>query len=72
MASDPCQSYRPSRLTCADGFAQRPFCRGNAGCPTCGTVPASAIPDCLRDEVPEHLARPNGAPLFYREATDAP
>jgi len=61
-----CQSYQPREMVCRDGFVQRPYCHGRAGCTACGHIAADALPGCLRNEIPEHLATDRGAPLFYR------
>lgn len=67
-----CRSHRPSSLTCADGFVQMPACSGRAGCHVCGSHSAVSVPYCMRDEVPEHMLRGNGLPLFRQlEANDA-
>lgn len=59
-----CRSFRPG-ITCADGFVQKPFCSGRAGCHACGHISDSSLPYCTRDEVPEHFVRDDGSPLFY-------
>lgn len=61
-----CRSLRPGTI-CADGFVQKPFCSGRAGCHTCGHISDNALPHCLRDEVPEQLSHDDGSPLFYVE-----
>jgi hypothetical protein len=60
-----CQSYRARSLTCRDGFVQRTFCSGDAGCMTCGHVHEKHLPACLRDDIPPHLSKPDGSPLFW-------
>lgn len=69
LANKPCRSYRADSV-CADGFIQKPLCSGNAGCPTCGAISERAVPYCLRDEIPAHMATEAGRPLFYRETAD--
>jgi hypothetical protein len=60
----PCRSYQPG-IVCADGFVQKPYCSGRAGCHACGHIKDSALPYCLREELPEHLAHDDGSPLFF-------
>lgn len=64
----PCKSYRADSRVCADGFVQKPYCSGNAGCPCCGAISREQTPYCLRDEVPEHMVSDDGSPAFTREA----
>lgn len=59
-----CRSYRDG-LVCADGFVQKPYCRGVIGCYACGYINDAVLPACTLDEIPEHLSRPDGQPLFY-------
>jgi hypothetical protein len=61
-----CKSYRKGDAVCADGFVQKPFCSGSAGCHACGNISDRSMPYCLRDELPAHMAREDGSPLFYR------
>ena len=60
-----CQSFVAGSQTCKDGFVQKAYCSGRAGCLHCGHIADSAVPDCLREEIPARLLRENGAPLFY-------
>lgn len=53
-------------MVCADGFVQKPFCRGQAGCHACGNISDKATPLCLRDELPSHMVTDGGNPLFYK------
>lgn len=60
-----CRSYRDGSV-CANGFVQKPYCRGVVGCYACGHIRDSALPMCLRDDIPEHMSRQDGSPLFYQ------
>lgn len=42
---------------------------GGFGATPCknGFIQRSGTPDCLKDEIPEHLATDSGLPLFYKE-----
>lgn len=60
-----CQSHQPGSMTCRDGFVQRPFCSGHAGCVACGHISGKALPPCLQGEIPAHLSNDDGSPLFW-------
>lgn len=60
-----CQSYRLGEGICADGFPQRPYCAGQAGCSSCGEIPTKRLPLCLADEVPPHIADDRGMPRLF-------
>lgn len=64
---ETCKSYDPKSRICADGFAQRDFCSGHAGCLFCGHVSSRHLPYCMREELPAHMATDDGRPLFYGE-----
>lgn len=61
----PCQSYRERETICGDGFIQRPYCSGNVGCFHCGAIGNRYLPACLTDDIPAHMARVDGSPLYY-------
>lgn len=65
-----CRSFVEHAYVCADGFMQKPFCAGHGGCATCGHVSASALPYCLREEMPPQWIHDHGRPLFYRRSSD--
>lgn len=52
---EQCQSYRDGSLICMDGFRQVSFCRGYAGCVSCGQISERSLPQCLTDEFARHL-----------------
>ena len=61
-----CRSYKAGQLVCADGFLQKPICRGVFGCHWCGRVSDRETPNCLKDELPDHWLKADGSPAFYR------
>jgi hypothetical protein len=60
-----CKSYRDG-FVCADGFVQKPICRGHFGCLHCGRPSAADVPNCMKDELPAHYVNDDGSPRFYR------
>lgn len=62
---EPCRSYRERSTVCADGFLQKPYCRGRVGCFSCGAVSEKALPWCLREKLPDHFVKDDGSTLFY-------
>lgn len=62
--TEVCQSFRDGGI-CADGFVQKPFCRGVAGCVSCGKIKESSLPYCLCDVIPMHMLNADGSPRFY-------
>jgi len=59
----PCKEFRGECRMCQSGFIAR-----SGVCS--GVNPDTASPpDCLRDEVPEHLCQPNGLPLGWGKFT---
>lgn len=61
-----CQSYRSADLVCADGFIQKPICRGYGGCVQCGHHSEASTPNCMKEDLPSKWLKDDGAPLFYR------
>jgi hypothetical protein len=59
-----CQSYQDGYV-CRDGFIQKPFCRGYAGCWHCGSISEASLPHCLRGELPDHWITESGESAFY-------
>lgn len=68
LPTEACRSFSRGSLVCADGFIQKPYCSGRAGCHVCGHVSDNALPYCLRDTLPAHFIHENGHPVFYRAA----
>lgn len=64
--SAECSSYQSRNSVCKDGFVQVPNCRRPELC-KCGQSYAGAVPPCLKDEIPAHLSKDDGTPLFWRE-----
>lgn len=64
---EACQSYRRNGNVCADGFIQKPFCRGYGGCDDCGHISERSLPNCLTEDIPARWLKEDGSPLFYRE-----
>jgi len=66
MTLEACKSHIAASYICADGFAQKAFCSGRAGCFSCGNISDESLPWCLRDELPETMVNADGSPLFYK------
>lgn len=64
--AEQCAAYRPGFI-CANGFVQKAICRrgDEVGCHACGHISDAAIPNCLRDELPNHWIKEDGSPAFY-------
>lgn len=65
---DECRSYRAGDV-CADGFIQKPICRGVFGCHACGAVSAASTPNCQTDEPGLPHFNENGSPRYYKDTT---
>jgi hypothetical protein len=54
---NPCSAYSSNSHICKHGFNQlHPVCSGMPiGCPTCRQIGDLALPQCMRDEIPEHV-----------------
>lgn len=63
--TEACKSFRSGELVCADGFVQKPICRGYYGCLSCGHISDVETPWCQADNLPAHLFTDSGAPRFY-------
>ncbi len=62
----PCSEYDSENNRCKSGHVQvMPLCRGVAerGCANCGH--SALIPQCLKEDPPEHLIRDDGMPLGW-------
>lgn len=60
-----CQSYRDGSI-CADGFIQKPLCRGFGACPCCGEYSEKSTPNCQIEDLPDHWIKETGEPIFYK------
>lgn len=50
MADGVCIAHKDGVGLCRNGFPQKPFCRGQVGCLSCGNISAREIPSCLDDD----------------------
>lgn len=63
---EACISYSREGNVCADGFIQKPFCRGYGGCHACGHVSDRSLPHCMNEDIPARWLKDDGSPRFYR------
>lgn len=71
MTDGTCTAYIERAGLCCNGFPQKPFCRGHAGCTTCGNITRTEIPGCLDDDfAPAHLINDRGYPIHVKEKSD--
>jgi hypothetical protein len=63
-----CSAYRDQSAACSNGFFQKPFCRGQVGCLSCGAISEASIPPCLKDELPDHWITEGGRPRFVPQS----
>lgn len=59
-----CASYVHGGI-CADGFPTKPYCRGEAGCWSCGHISEPTLPMCLTEQYVPHLMNEDGSMRLF-------
>lgn len=62
----PCSNYIRGDLVCKSGFfSNHSVCIGlSVGCSTCGSTEGDSVPNCQKDDLPDHWLDDKGNGVF--------